>query len=685
MLNPKSKILKFLQASTALTMVLVMVIVQFLLGQTPTKIGVDKINGAEMTANRDTSTSLSTNDNSHYPTTAAVIAYVAAHGGTGSASYAFWSVINSVFSPATSTCAGNGSTDDTTCLTNAINSVISGSGSARAGGLLVIQPGTYKITSTISAISDVRGLQFRGAGNGLVKFIWAGPNNQPMFWLKNAHEVSMSDFSVSLSSTAPLEEVIMQANYNQENGSIDPGHNAFERIAIQAGVQGNLQACFVKPETTLYGTVSVTNGSTQVDWVSGGHFSTASGTDWRNMVGKQFRIGPWPTSYTVYTVVSVTNNSRLVITPAYAGSNNSNIAYSAPPYDGNNDFTLFSQNVCSNYSGTMFAQGHGQAHDDVMFNNQCYPYGGKACVAGSIDGTVGVHVGFEWFQGGSFFASAADFRVNDSQIPIYISGLSSEGSRALIDSTTPSNGTVLPVTIENVRWAAGAFVDSSCNQASGLTNNIAVNYYFPGPFVLRNSAFYGCLASGGTYNVPIQFHWSFVNGQSRPSFRVEDVVVQGSSTSYSTLFINDGASNSAVPTNASNFSVQNSSTSYTNFDISRTTTNPHICTGNCSIATNDDVVLANCSAPCSVVLPRYDFYGVELGGAVGKRVVIQDISGNASTNNITITRDSSDTTSPSITIGGQATRVITTNYGSAEIIFLPTSITASKVGLISLR
>lgn len=67
------------------------------------------------------------------------------------------------------------------------------------------------------------------------------------------------------------------------------------------------------------------------------------------------------------------------------------------------------------------------------------------------------------------------------------------------------------------------------------------------------------------------------------------------------------------------------------------------------------------------------FVGVDRAGAVaitlpagadGQRIVIKDLSGLAGTNNITITPDGIET------IDGAATKVINTNYGSIELLWL---------------
>jgi polygalacturonase len=86
---------------------------------------------------------------------------------------------------------GNGIEDDTKAVQGAIDAAII---NARGDGLF-IPAGTYKISTTLH-IQNVLGLKISGVSIGATRLIWDGPPDVPMFLIRDARNVVMSDFYI---------------------------------------------------------------------------------------------------------------------------------------------------------------------------------------------------------------------------------------------------------------------------------------------------------------------------------------------------------------------------------------------------------------------------------------------------------------------------------------------------------
>tara|TARA_Y100001934_G_scaffold1300_1_gene1831 strand:- start:159994 stop:161478 length:1485 start_codon:yes stop_codon:yes gene_type:complete len=132
------------------------------------------------------------------------------------------------------TALGNGINDDTAAIQGAIDAAIVGK---RRGGGVFLPAGKYKVTKTLH-IENVLGLKFSGVSVGATQLHWAGPSNTPMFLLRDARDVLMSDFQILSTPAKPLYTAIQS-----ENGPdifFAPSQNHFQRLIVNGKEKGGL-------------------------------------------------------------------------------------------------------------------------------------------------------------------------------------------------------------------------------------------------------------------------------------------------------------------------------------------------------------------------------------------------------------------------------------------------------------
>jgi hypothetical protein len=130
-----------------------------------------------------------------------------------------------------------GATDSTAAMQAAINAAIV----SNLGAMVIVPPGTYKLSSTVT-ITSVLGLHVLGVGHQS-KFIWAGASNVPMFKLADCRKVTLSYLNITASTTTPLQNAIQVLNDGSVN-LVTSQSNRFDSLWIQ-GTNGGITTCVV--------------------------------------------------------------------------------------------------------------------------------------------------------------------------------------------------------------------------------------------------------------------------------------------------------------------------------------------------------------------------------------------------------------------------------------------------------
>jgi hypothetical protein len=145
--------------------------------------------------------------------------------------------------------------------------------------------------------------------------------------------------------------------------------------------------------------------------------------------------------------------------------------------NSNNDFMSFSHVHVSNYSVAAWSIENSQAkawtfYDCQWQGNSIGQYGVTTALNNSNGGS------FSWYGGGSGYNTVADFYLGSTDDEIFISGVNSEGSARLLETTGGTSG-AWPVTIEGVRWSG-----NNLN-----SDGKVIKYTDGGPLTVRNSIF----------------------------------------------------------------------------------------------------------------------------------------------------------------------------------------------------
>lgn len=212
-------------------------------------------------------------------------------------------------------------------------------------------------------------------------------------------------------------------------------------------------------------------------------------------------------------------------------------------------------------------------------------------------------------------------------------------------SGAPLSGVNLTIGVTNTLTAASqADIQSRIQGSSAATTEI--DGFIATPTTSANSFTAGILAgykfaprglgAGSTVTRYIGFYASSV-----PSTGTNNAVIADNSAFTGNYVINSSSTNPSVLSGLANLG---GGVSYTNTRTVTTTA---------TVGANDTVILCNQSGAFALTLPT---------ATDGRMLIIKDISNNASTNNITITRAASDL------IDGATTLVMNANYQSVTLV-----------------
>jgi len=140
--------------------------------------------------------------------------------GTGAVSRSVQNKLEDVVSVKDFNATGDGTTDDTTAIQAAIDSITS-------GGTVIFPPGTYKVSyqaSTIGCLHAKEGQHLLGFGNAIIKKADSQPNNSRLITIKSANKWDQAYDSPPLI----IENLIFDGNRTGTGYTYDAGDDRYE-------------------------------------------------------------------------------------------------------------------------------------------------------------------------------------------------------------------------------------------------------------------------------------------------------------------------------------------------------------------------------------------------------------------------------------------------------------------------
>ena len=129
--------------------------------------------------------------------------------------------------------------------------------------------------------------------------------------------------------------------------------------------------------------------------------------------------------------------------------------------DANNDFNLFENVRCNNYTDTGFLLQGSQSYANVFRN--CFAFGAVNANYGVNTGAVGGQ--FQWYSGG-MNRNIVDFRIGRHYQPYLIEGVVSENSDRFIERVNEAYGQLI---VRGCRWAGNSIhADNRAIVTAGL-------------------------------------------------------------------------------------------------------------------------------------------------------------------------------------------------------------------------